>query len=670
VIRALVLACVLGTSSLALAQAPQKPPENPNEAAKALALRLGTERSVEGLQTIIESRNVDLLQQYERGFRQTSMNMPRRPTPLPAGIEALLVKHYADPVMGGPLRVLCAANGTVYRSRQLFDLLFAEWRSRKVRPSAYPMNDSALNTDQPGIEAPLLEWLQAADAPAGEDRRRIVSFLGRRQYAPAAAPLIAMLGKGGDPDAVHITYALLELRTPEAIEAVLEQVVVLRNQPPENHREAWEQLALRLANLPASVPLPYKRFRAAMPAGEPRHAVAWLIHRKDMDAVPDVLAKLADPTPQGWPLQALIDTDSPEVWRQARAEVERLNAAGRIQEGRYRQAVSALDAKIADPAAHFAEKRTGDRNREYSERRTRIDAAKTEARKFRRGEPERYLAGLRAALEDDQRLLAEFEGLHIVNYAREQVAADHLEMGHVIRFRMKRPQEALEEYARAERHGSKLGGLGIADLREHELRDKSGAIAQYRKLLAEVRAMPVTAHPGEQGATNRWMARWLESQLRYLEKGETFSGVLTREDVAGGVVMAMAGMASRDEAFDLGPLEGYLRDSFGAGARPLDRRQVAQVLEPLPASAFVLMRTAWYVGLLPDAQSILRYLARHDPAGFGSASIFAVADHVQKDDTGSSMLLSPGLAEDPKAPSPLAIAKERFLRERRIQVRP
>ena len=46
--------------------------QNANEDAKRLAQRLGSERSVEGLQTIVDARNRELLEWYERGWRDTS----------------------------------------------------------------------------------------------------------------------------------------------------------------------------------------------------------------------------------------------------------------------------------------------------------------------------------------------------------------------------------------------------------------------------------------------------------------------------------------------------------------------------------------------------------------------------------------------------------------------
>ena len=116
--------------------------------------RLGLERNVEGLQTILEARNVDLLAAYDRGLRQSVKWAPgMKAQPLPPGIEALMVKHYADPVIGAPMRELVSHSNFVYGTRELFDLFLAEWRSRKVRPSTRSIRDSALSTHQAGIEA-------------------------------------------------------------------------------------------------------------------------------------------------------------------------------------------------------------------------------------------------------------------------------------------------------------------------------------------------------------------------------------------------------------------------------------------------------------------------------------------------------------------------------------
>jgi hypothetical protein len=64
--------------------------------------------------------------------------------------------------------------------------------------------------------------------------------------------------------------------------------------------------------------------------------------------------------------------------------------------------------------------------------------------------------------------------------------------------------------------------------------------------------------------------------------------------------------------------------SPGAQLQEADRRSLAKFLGELPASAFVLMRAAGFVAQLPDANAILAFLARQDPAGFASACYFSM----------------------------------------------
>jgi len=133
--------------------------QNASEEARKLAQRLGRERNVEGLQAIVDARNRELLEWYERGWRDASQR--EQGVPAPEAIEAIIVKNYRDPVVGAALRTLVSANWTPYRSRELFDLMFEEWRSGKERPTTYPIREAIFRTSLMGIEPPVLAWLAA-----------------------------------------------------------------------------------------------------------------------------------------------------------------------------------------------------------------------------------------------------------------------------------------------------------------------------------------------------------------------------------------------------------------------------------------------------------------------------------------------------------------------------
>jgi hypothetical protein len=85
--RALAALAMMLAGAIAFAQ-------NANQDARELAQRLGRERSVDGLETIAASRNRELLEWYERGYRETWMKDRRAPHP--AGIEPPLRAWLAD----------------------------------------------------------------------------------------------------------------------------------------------------------------------------------------------------------------------------------------------------------------------------------------------------------------------------------------------------------------------------------------------------------------------------------------------------------------------------------------------------------------------------------------------------------------------------------------------
>jgi hypothetical protein len=625
--RAIAFAALLFACALCAAQ-PAEPQKSVNEQARQLAERLGRERNVEGLETIVRARNVDLIAAYDRGLRNATLGKPVRP-PLPAEIEAIIVRNYADPVIGGALRVLCTG-GADYQTRALFDLFYAEWRSGKVRPSTYPMRDSVLRTTAEGVEKPLLDWVMAADPPQPEDRRAIIGFIGRRHYQPAAAPFIAMLRKGDREAEIALVHALVDIGGPEAIQAAIDYIPILRSTPPRDNADAWKYLAQRIAGLPASVPIPYKRFRAVLPESERSYSLAWLSVRKDLDAVPDALALMGEPNGYPRALDALVATDSPEVWKRARAEVERLKGVGRLNDGQYRYASRTLDGKIADPRTHFAEQRQAERNREYEAKRQALGAQRTAASELRTS-PGAYIKASREHLAAEERLAAEYRDLPQAAVGlRSEVGNRYLELGHLARFKLKQPKEALELYEAAKRNGNGLGALAVADMYQFDLDDRAQAIVRYAAMRDEKQGADQT-HNDMEAALGRFARAWLAHQVAYIEKGATFSGPVHPETCAAVALIAVYGSGDASgsgDYLDVGPIQRLLQQRSGAGGVKLsdaDRKSLGETLASFPASTFVLMRAGPYVAHLPDANAILAFLGKHDPAGFASACYFSMA---------------------------------------------
>ena len=98
------------------------------------------------------------------------------------------------------------------------------------------------------------------------------------------------------------------------------------------------------------------------------------------------------------------------------------------------------------------------------------------------------------------------------------------------------------------------------------------------------------------------------------------------------------------------------------------------MLDTLPPSSLTLQGTVMLLTLLPDAGAILRYLDKHDPAGYFGACLFAMVESIDRRAvTGREAMLLPGLALDPPGPAnPLRAASARFLKERKVtlKVRP
>ena len=652
--RALRAAVVLLTCALAHAQAPAPAP-NPNMQAKELAQRLGREQSLEGLETIVAARNVDLFAAYERGWREVSAG--KRPQPLPPAIEALIIRNYQDPVMGPALRTLCSANWTPYQTRELFDLMFAEWRSGKVRRSTYDIRDAVLKTSLAGIEAPLLEWLQARDPPTMEDFKQIIGFLGRRHYEPAIPLLVSLQSKPDRSVAYAASIALLDIGTPVAVDAVLEQLAASKAAPAAGDEKSnGAYLLQRIAQLPPSLPLPYQRLRKALPDDNRAYATTWLTQRKDLAAVPDALVLLGDSRTYPGALDALIATDSPEIWKRARTEVERHKGEGRLNDGQYAYASRTLDEKIANPEKHFAEQRQVERNKEFNAKSQALGAQRMAADKLRESSPDAYIKASREYLAAAERLVEEYRDLPPAAVGlKGEVGSKYLELGHLARFKLKQTARALELYEAGRRSGNGLATLAIADTYQFNLGDRAQALQRYRAMLDDKQPGRQTYNDTE-ASIGQFAQSWLSHQVDFLEKGATFSGPVRMESCGAATLFVAyggGGGGGEGDYFDLAAIQRlFVPQTNPAGARlsDADRKTLAKALGALPASTFVLMRTAPFIAQLPDADAILAYLGKQDPAGFASACYFAAM----------------GTIEPEGASGPLRAAAARFNRQHRI----
>jgi hypothetical protein len=657
---------------------------NTNKQALDLAQKLGRERSAEGLDTIIGAHNVDLIAAYARGFEETSVRIyhenQNKPGRLPGDIEALIVKNYQDPQVGGALKVLCRSNVTRYQTRALFDLMLTEWRSEKPRPFNYQIRDSIFKTDAAGVEAPLLEWLQSRDRPSGEDGNAIVRFLAERKYRPAVPVLIALQKNAWPDSSKTVGMALLDFGTAEAISAVVQRLAALRAQPatPEAGSEVTF-LTSRFAAIPAEVPLDFAAYRKALPAvlsDEVKGNLLTLIaRRKEKQGVPDVLLLLAETKFYPRALETLIAFDSPEIWKQTRAEVESLKQRGALNDSQYRFASSLLDAKIANPERHFADKKQAERQKEFDAKRSPLYVTRNSLQKLKDTQPEQYVTGFLDFLKSEERLAQDYADLPTAAGMRTEMSNDYLNLGHLLRFKLRQTARAFELYASSRRLGNEMAAFAVADAYQFDMRDKAKALAEYQRMLEQVQRAPASVNDMEAGLAN-WMKSWLTHQIKYLKTGQTFSGAVGQDDVAGAGLLLYfgAGAAMQDDYLGLAllyrPLMG--EPAMGKSGTPqFDRSKIGKSLDALPPSGLTLLRSASLVTLMPDANAILRYLDRHDPAGYASACLFALVDMVDRQAGAAreTAILLPGLAlPPPGAANPMRAAAARFFKERKISL--
>jgi hypothetical protein len=222
----------------------------------------------------------------------------------------------------------------------------------------------------------------------------------------------------------------------------------------------------------------------------------------------------------------------------------------------------------------------------------------------------------------EEALVREYGDLQSATGLKQKVGSEYLAIGDVVRFRLKQTGRALELYRAAERYGG-FGTFAIADLQQFDLGDKAAALSTLRRLVDPPGA-PVSDNDTE-AFIQRFSRAWLAHQIAYLSDGRKFSGTLDMQDCSGGAIIMAYGMGN-NEFNELGlaqfmPLYQYAEQ----GKAPHDDSvRLAAAFADLPSSNLVLMRTAMFVGIFPDAPSILRYLARNDPAGYSSACFFAV----------------------------------------------
>lgn len=569
------------------------------------AARIGREANVQGLRALVAQRSPGLL------FTATGSWNFGGSRVLPEPLEALVVEHYADPMAQRPLVTLVAKGlenherFPKYRSRRLFDLLYADLKAGK---DTLHYAIRIIATDQP-VDPDLTALLPVLDPAAANE---IVMFLGKRRYAPALPALQALQARIPHDRDVNgmlgrVNWAFLQIGTPGAMQALYARLGALGRSKDERAGYEVAGILMSIEQQPAGSPPDYAELRAALPADLPASAwdplVRLIEKRKEKRAIPDLqLAILRSPQPER-AVDALLAVGGPEDWRAARVPPER--AAARKK----------LDVALADPAQFVARREERERQEAGYRVQAEFGREKSALEPLRRTEPRRYAAEMRAILDRQ-----DAQGARSPEFWRE-----YLLLAAFVRFELRQPDEAIATYQRAEQlqkgQPFNLAAISIADLYRFDKRDAARAVQHYRRAMA---SLP-SSSSGEAAMIYAGIKRWLEQEIAYLERGRRFSGAFSRADMAAAQIWLMLGAVQ------------------ASGDSPPDPRSLSR----LPPSQLQLGR-ALPLMLELEPKEMLAFFDKHDPAGYLTASLLAAASA--------------------RNPSPyVKAAAETFFRERGIQ---
>ena len=581
----------------------------PSAAAQALAARIGKDADVEGFRAMVKLRSAPLLHRAAASYEVVA------PRVLPAQLEALIVEHYADEVVRRPLLALLARKLDNYEryprytSRRLFDLLHAELKTGKDTLH-YAIRIVA--NDVPGIEAELAALLPSLEAASANE---IALFLGTRRHAPSVPALRALhqripLEKNSNQALEHATWALLQIGTPDAVQAVLERLRALGKSPdPRAASEVWVAL-LHITALPPGSRPDYAELRAALPAQLNRSAWEQLVKlietRKERRGIPDLVQAMLQAPQSDAGINALLSMGEPADWRAAR---ERL---GRGDTGLAPERLAALqkrlDVALADTARFLAQRQQNERQQDLQLGQRSYGSDKSRLAPLKAQDPARYAKEWRALIDRRAAEVGAYADLPASVGARGDLAREYNALASFLRFQLRRPDEAIAAYQSAGKlrgpPGSfDMSAIAIADIQRFDKRDAGKAIEQYRAALASLEKAAPEMRSEDARA---WVVlrRWLGHEIAYLQSGKPFSARVDRED--------------------LGAVQVWLLLATALQEMPNEPIRTAPTLAALPPSQFHLASALAGLFDLPPA-AILAFLAKHDPAGYLSAALLTLA---------------------------------------------
>ncbi len=392
----------------------------------------------------------------------------------------------------------------------------------------------------------------------------------------------------------------------------------------------------------------------------PNMVAEFLGARKHPAGVPLLIAELSNAItpPNARILQMLKQYPSTEVWKAALNALTSLHTAGRIETQNYKLLAKDLEDSIAlaaGPKGTVAYWKKVERKEALNLQTQRIQpnydyirALNLKGLRDKKWDPNLFAVELARYLEKVEVLAQEMS----VTPENFDMSLKYFSLGMALRFQLKDPEAAVRAFSKAASYRNWLGQIAVADTYQFAMNNKQGAIAAYEKALGSPDFPP--KHSGTQA---QWNNRWLTEEINFLRTGKRFSGGLSEVDVAGFFEAMNSHMSPFLNAEGTREALGELIDGnmaiaqsrqnwpeMSASVGKVMRAPLSARLDSLPASRLILRLSFSYISCLPDAESILRQLAKNDPSGFWSTPWLAAARAVSQSEVIKAESLKNGVA--------------------------
>ncbi len=414
--------------------------------------------------------------------------------------------------------------------------------------------------------------------------------------------------------------------------------------------------------------------------GNPNVAALFLGDRKYLPAVPMLIATM----PHGYSQAAdrLQAYASVEVWKSTREGVEMLHRAGKILPELYDDGAKRFDRLIANSKEMLALEDRRERVAAYERKLKMVQPAYEYIVMLSKSDPRRFAEELARYLDKVEPLAV--EAADSTGTVMSYLKRNYFTLGMTLRFQLGNPDAAIAPFTKAAEHGQWMGLIAVADTYQFGLGDRGKAATAYQRALDDRRM-----HSGSHGDQRVWYRSWLVNEIRFLKEGKVRSVSMT-ETAVGGFFDALSFSGSpfnQTYGFDEVMTEMPEYRWFAVGIKrwsdleaevaKLDRASLLRKLDAIPASRLALRAAIKPISLLPDPESILRQLRKHDPSGIWTAPLLgAVLAVARGGDPGKAGALLNGIATTMPGlaaaglPPPLIVAATRFMEEQKLRLVP